>query len=114
MKCLIFKSDYVLTAIAFLSFTAFNSVRDIQALSTDETTSSSFDPAEEWVYYNDAHLELVKKKIKAKDPYFTRQYNELLKEGNAALEYKADPVTDKTQVPPSKDMYVHYIICYQD
>ncbi len=57
------------------------------------------------IYHNQKHIELVKKKIKDKDANFLRHYNELLKAGNAALDYVLDPVTNKTQVPPSKDMH---------
>ncbi|WP_282147906.1 alginate lyase family protein [Algibacter lectus] len=57
------------------------------------------------VYYNELHLQLVKKRIKEKDSYFNNKYHEVLKEGQAALDYVADPVTNKTQIPPSKDLH---------
>lgn len=59
----------------------------------------------EFVYYNEDHLQLVKNRIKLKDPYFLKNYEIVLKEGNKALKYKADPVTNKTQTPPSKDIH---------
>ncbi|KAA5824841.1 alginate lyase family protein [Algibacter amylolyticus] len=57
------------------------------------------------IYYNELHLQLVKKRIKEKDSYFNIKYHEVLKEGQAALDYVADPVTNKTQIPPSKDLH---------
>lgn len=57
------------------------------------------------VYYNEAHIKLVKQKIKANDTYFVKNYEELLKAGNAALDYVADPVMNKTQMPLSGDKH---------
>ncbi len=96
---------YVFAAIITLTFAACNSSGGKQTSSADATSAPSFDASKELVYYNDAHLQLVKEKIQTNDPYFTAQYKEVLEEGNAALSYTADPVTNKTQIPPSKDMH---------
>lgn len=67
--------------------------------------TSAFDSSEALVYYNEAHIQLVREKIQDNDSYFVKNYNELLQAGNAALYYEVDPVTNKTQVPPSGDMH---------
>ncbi len=103
------KCQYLLLSLSFLCFTACNSSKK-QALLVGETTSTSFDASKEFVYYNDKNVVLVKEKIKAKDSFFLKAYKEILKDGNEALNYVADPVTNKTEVPPSKDMhdYISY------
>ncbi len=110
MKYLSLKHLLLLLVIASLSFIACNSYKKKEALSTDNTFTSSFDAAKDFVYYNNKHIALVKEKIKAKDSYFLENYAEVLKAGSEALDFKVDPVTNKKEVPPSKDMhdYISY------
>ncbi len=75
------------------------------AISGSNETTKEFEVSKNLVYYNQAHLKLVKAKIKAKDAYFLKNYQEVLQSGDKALNYVADPVTNKTQMPPSKDKH---------
>lgn len=87
----------ILAVMVLLNVSSCNASGDQRASSTDKNKA--------WVYYDETHIQLVKDRIKANDPYFVENYKVLLKEGNAALEYEADPVTNKTQVPPSGDKH---------
>lgn len=97
MKSLIKKSVIVLVVITSLNFSAckFNAAK----------SSSSNETSKELIYYNETHIQQVRERIKAKDAYFLKNYEAVLKAGNAALDFEVDPVTNKTQIPPSKDMH---------
>lgn len=89
-------------AMSFVSCKVFENKR---VVSNKNGIHDSIMHAKTLVYYNPKHMQLVKEKIKAKDVYFSGHYEELLKAGNIALNYVLDPVTNKTQMPPSKDMH---------
>uniref|UniRef100_UPI0040475291 alginate lyase family protein n=1 Tax=Mariniflexile sp. TaxID=1979402 RepID=UPI0040475291 len=110
MKHITLKYLYILPAIVSLTFNACKSPNKKQALSTEKIASQTFDASKGFVYYNNKHVALVKEKIKANDSYFLKNYEEVLKDANDALNYKVDPVTNKTEVPPSKDKhdYISY------
>ncbi len=98
MKNLILKLVIILLAMASITLNAANSKGAKQA-------RAAFQPSTDLVFYNQAHLKHVKAKIKANDPYFLKNYQEVIKSGDAALKYVANPVTNKTQMPPSKDKH---------
>lgn len=82
--------------LIFSAMTAFTCFADQE---TDAKSSGGL------VYYNEAHLQLVRDRIKADDPYFSKNYAEVLTAGDVALKVKPDPVTNKTVIPPSKDKH---------
>jgi hypothetical protein len=105
MKSQTLKRVIVFTIIISLTFTSCYLIGSKQTSGIEESTLSSTETARELIFYNETHIQLVRKRIKAKDPYFSMNYEEVLKAGIAALEYELDPVTNKTQVPPSNDMH---------
>lgn len=110
MKYLTPKHLWLLLVTLSLFFTSCNTSKKKLELSPEKEDLLNFDASKEFVYYNNKHVEQVKKEIKSNNPYFTEKYNELIKEGNALLNFKVDPVTNKTEVPPSKNMhdYISY------
>ncbi|MDW5288135.1 alginate lyase family protein [Formosa sp. PL04] len=110
MKYLIRKCLYLLLVIVSLSMTSCSSSKKKALLSIEKVSEASFNASKEFVYYNNRNVALVKEKIKANDPYFIENYEAVIKAGNTAMNYKADPVTNKTEIPPSKDMhdYISY------
>ncbi len=66
--------------------------------------------ATDLVYFNEGALLRVKSAIDAKDPYFFDRYTELLVASDLLLASDADPVVNKTVVPPSGD--IHDYISY--
>ena len=63
----------------------------------DGSTASSL------VYFDGALLARSKAAIEAGDPAFLAPYHALLAECDALLEIEPDPVTNKSQIPPSGD-----------
>ena len=59
----------------------------------------------EFIFLNLGHLKKVKDLIKAKNTYFLDAYNQLITEANKELEKTVNPVTLKTQIPPSGDVH---------
>jgi len=57
------------------------------------------------IYLNQARLEKVKNLIKQRDPFFTEAYEQLIAAADEQLGNPANPVTRKTQVPPSGDKH---------
>lgn len=57
------------------------------------------------IYYNGSLNHLVKKKIQKEDSFFLRHYKMLIKDADKALEFKPNPVTNKTRIPPSKNTH---------
>ncbi len=98
MKNLIITSAIILLAMSTITLNAASSKGAKQA-------AKEFQPTKDLVFYNQTHLKLVKANIKANDPYFLKNYQELIKSGNAAMKYEVDPVTNKTQMPPSNDKH---------
>lgn len=62
-------------------------------------------PSSRLVYFNGTHLGLVKERIRLKDAWFLERYASLLAAADKALTVKADPVVDKSRVPPSGDKH---------
>ena len=58
-----------------------------------------------FIYLNEGHLEKVKELIKKKDTFFTEAYDQLIDEANEELSKPVNPVTNKTQIPPSGDKH---------
>lgn len=77
----------------------------VSGCSSAKKSSAQTTAKTELIYYNEANLKLVKAKIKAQDPYFLKNYKEVIKAGNKALNYVTDPVTNKTQLPASGDKH---------
>ena len=61
--------------------------------------------AKDLVYFNQGQLLQVKAAVAAKEPYFFDRYARLLAESDSLLANDADPVVNKTMVPPSGDMH---------
>lgn len=57
------------------------------------------------IYYNDSLNQLVKKKIQKEDSFFLRHYKMLIKDADKTLEFKPNPVTNKTRLPLSKNKH---------
>jgi len=57
------------------------------------------------IYYNGSLNYLVKKKIQKKDSFFLRHYKMLIEDADKALEFKPNPVINKTRIPPSKNKH---------
>lgn len=57
------------------------------------------------IYLNENRLEKVKELIKKEDAYFPEAYDQLIVEANKELGKAANPVTYKTQIPPSGDVH---------
>lgn len=57
------------------------------------------------IFLSEERLEKVKALIDKKDQYFTEAYELLIAEANEELSKPANPVTNKTQVPPSGDKH---------
>ncbi len=104
MKHFLLRSILVNTLLMVLILTSCNASGK-KSLNSIGENSIADDKSNILIYYNELHLQLVKKRIKEKDSYFINKYHEVLKEGHAALDYVADPVTNKTQIPPSKDLH---------
>ncbi|WP_282055850.1 alginate lyase family protein [Maribacter luteus] len=95
---------YVVSVCALLILTACNTSKGEKVKANDKYNRTT-DSTKMFVYYNEGHVKMVKERIEEKDPYFFKNYNEVLEEGNKALEYEVDPVTNKTQIPPSNDLH---------
>ncbi len=57
------------------------------------------------IYFKDARLQFVKEKIAAGDSYFVQAYNTLLVKADELLDMEANPVINKTIIPPSGDKH---------
>lgn len=57
------------------------------------------------IYLNEDRLQKSKKLIRKKDVFFTEAYQKLIAEANKQLGKNPDPVTNKTQIPPSGDKH---------
>tara|TARA_R110002051_G_C8768907_1_gene503047 strand:- start:23776 stop:25092 length:1317 start_codon:yes stop_codon:yes gene_type:complete len=95
---------FVISVLAVLILTACISLEGKNEKAIAENKKKA-DPADTLVYYNEVHLQFVKNRIQDKDPYFSMNYEEVLKDGYTALKFIVDPVTNKTQIPPSGDMH---------
>ena len=62
------------------------------------------------IYFDASLNHYVKEKIKEKHPYFSDNYKTLIENADKALNFKLNPVTDKTQIPASKNKhdYISY------
>jgi len=58
-----------------------------------------------FIYLSRDRLDKVKILIKNDDPFFTEAYQKLIAQANKELEKSPNPVTNKTQVPPSGDIH---------
>lgn len=69
--------------------------------------SNSKDNSNEYslIYLNEERLEKVKDLIANEDVFFTDAYRQLIDEANMELTKTANPVTNKTQIPPSGDKH---------
>jgi hypothetical protein len=56
-----------------------------------------------FIYLNEKRLEKVKDFIEKKDTFFTEAYNQLIVEADEELGKTPNPVTNKTEIPPSGD-----------
>lgn len=110
MKSILAKNQCLFLIVISLIFMGCNTLKRKEALASEKIHQPSFNISKQLVYYNSKHTALVKEKIKAKDAYFMKSYEVLLQAGNEALNYMADPVTNKKEVPPSQDMhdYISY------
>lgn len=97
MKNNLLKSINILLIMATFSFVLSNC--------SAKKSSAIYQKKNGLVFYNEAHLKLVKAKIKSKDPYFLKNYEAIIKSGNKALNYVADPVNNKTLMPASNDKH---------
>lgn len=61
--------------------------------------------ASTFVYHDGALLDKVRAEITAGNPYFVQQRAQLLAECDALLTVPADPVVNKTRMPPSGDKH---------
>jgi len=59
----------------------------------------------DFIYLNSDRLQKVKNLIALGDEYFVEAYEQLIVEANEELEKKVNPVTNKTQFPPSGDKH---------
>jgi hypothetical protein len=57
------------------------------------------------IYLNEARLQKVKALIKKEDSFFKEAYNELIEIADKELNKEPNPVTNKTQTPPSGDLH---------
>lgn len=57
------------------------------------------------IYLNKERLQIVKYLIKNKDPFFTEAYEQLIIQADNELDKIPNPVTNKTQLPPSGDIH---------
>lgn len=57
------------------------------------------------IYLNQERLEKVKVLIEKKDSYFTDAYDQLIEDADKELSKTTNPVTNKTQIPPSGDKH---------
>jgi len=62
-------------------------------------------PKRELIFLNEERLEKVKELIEKKDSYFVQAYDQLIAEADDELSKTTNPVTNKTQVPPSGDKH---------
>ncbi|MEX2566169.1 MAG: alginate lyase family protein [Cyclobacteriaceae bacterium] len=70
--------------------------------------ASSIDPNFEkssFIYLSKDRLDKVKILIENKDPFFTEAYQKLIAQANKELKKSPNPVTNKTQIPPSGDIH---------
>jgi len=58
-----------------------------------------------FVYLNEGRLKKVKDLVQKDDFFFTKAYHELIAIANEELNKKTNPVTNKTQTPPSGDLH---------
>ncbi|MGJ8694464.1 MAG: alginate lyase family protein [Thalassotalea sp.] len=98
------KKCLVIFTFSLFNLTACNS-SPLKQLPEVPVQGSAANTASELVYYNETHLKLVKERINKGDAYFLEKYKEVITAGNEALSFQVDPVTNKTQIPPSKDMH---------
>ncbi|MGB6220312.1 alginate lyase family protein [Haloferula sp.] len=75
-----------------------------QPLHSRESADSSKEGSD-LVYFNEGHLARVKSAIRAGDPYFLENYRKILAESELLLTQPADPVVNKTMMPPSGDKH---------
>jgi hypothetical protein len=59
----------------------------------------------DFIYLNEARLQKVKALIKKEDSFFKEAYNELIEIADKELNKEPNPVTNKTQTPPSGDLH---------
>lgn len=67
-------------------------------------------PDADFIYHAEKHLLRVKAAIAAGNPYFVGHRAAVLAQGDALLKKAADPVVNKTVIPPSGDLhdYISY------
>ena len=58
-----------------------------------------------FIYLNEDRLEKVKDLIEKQDTFFTMAYEQLIEEANQELGKTPNPVTNKTEIPPSGDKH---------
>lgn len=99
----------LLTCITLLC-NVTNAAPAVYSVSSNSQLVTKEGATPELIYFNQQHLAFVKKQIKAKHPYFTKNYQALIKEADALLTMDANPVTNKTMIPPSGDLhdYISY------
>ena len=76
-------------------------------INSDMVIKANFIPIQEpdvkgkLIHYEETFLEAVKSEIEKNNSFFVSAYNTLISEANKELNKAADPVTNKTQTPPS-------------
>ncbi len=65
------------------------------------TKAGELPVGEKLIHFDEVLLEAVKKQIEQNNAFFVNAYNSLISDANKELNKAANPVTNKTQVPPS-------------
>lgn len=97
MRCVI----CCLLLVALQSFAVDPAIKSKGPLSVSEQKLNQ----SKLIYLNEERLEKVKALIEGKDAYFTEAYDQLIDEADKELGKTTNPVTNKTQVPPSGDKH---------
>ncbi|WP_158837311.1 alginate lyase family protein [Polaribacter sp. L3A8] len=96
--------SYIATFLfLFISVLALQSCKKVSKKSEQHKEENAI--KSNFVYLSDERLEKVKILLKEKDTFFTKAYQELIVNADLELDKIPDPVTNKTQTPPSGDKH---------
>ena len=105
MKCLVIRNYVVFCSIIILEACSSILSSEDNKVAKSVKVNTEANNHVDLVYYNSKHVKLVRDLIKAKDSFFVANFKKLMKEATIALNFVADPVTNKKEVPPSNDMH---------
>ena len=99
------KSHFAIYLFIIINLLAFQSCKNVSEKTEHDKLENLPSAKSNFIYLNERRLLKVKSLISEKDSFLTNAYDELILQANMDLNKIPNPVTNKTQMPPSGDKH---------